>query len=153
MKRITLVFALLFSSISYSFDIKGEWVIDIEKTMAFNDEHSKISPLKRALIKCMAENLLITYGEIKGSLSLKEHSCSFNDKKTQIEGFEQINKYQNIYADSNIVVLLNQVEDHSSLEVINKASENLIWVYYPGESPEHDEHFRYYYKRSSTGSK
>lgn len=149
-KNSIIFFLVTFCFSAHAFDVDGRWVIDFEETNKFNNTHSNMSALKKALIKCQSMNLTLIYNGSESSLLSKEHYCSFGEKEAKIEGFERSNKYQKLYEDENMVVLLNNADEKNSyIDIINRVHDGLIWIYYSGESPEYDEHLRYYYKRTA----
>lgn len=147
MKLLMFFLTLFLSFPSYSFDVKGGWVIDVERTIGFNDERSKISLLRRELVKCMADNMFLIYDGRKASLVLKEHYCSFGGKEGVVDEWEVVYDYKVIYEDGDVVIMLGGVGEEAGVEVLNILSDDLMWIYCCGEGPECNEHYRIYYKK------
>lgn len=78
-------------------DLKGQWEIDTDKTLEFNDAHSKMTALEKQLLKCLSENSSLMICEGHFFFFTKEHSCIFGGKEAKIDGFKTDHKYEKIF--------------------------------------------------------
>ena len=126
-------------------DIQGVWRIDTDLTTKFNATHSNLEDSHKALLPCMASNSYIEIQENNLVFYMGEYSCLIDGKEQKIDGYDIEYKIQYIYEDDTTVVL-RSVEDEY-IELVHIVNKDLIWIYYPGEKPNHNIHLRYYYKR------
>ncbi|MFV0478012.1 MAG: hypothetical protein ACK5ME_09275 [Parahaliea sp.] len=129
-------------------DILGVWKIDMDMTLDFNGKYAQLKDPEVQFLKCFSENSSFDISEKYFVFSTNEHTCSIAGNDTAIDSYEVKYEYRTLYENDEIVVLVSALDDGADFsQILHKINDELMWVYYSGESPEYDSHIRYYYKK------
>lgn len=148
MKDLLLFSSMMCASCIASSDVIGEWELDVETTIQFNKENGQVSEAWKSLLTCMAKNSTLTINSDHYISVAKDHTCSHKGKNAEIEGYSIDYPHKIVLDNPDVtaLVIINE-EGLEFLEVIHKVTDDLIWMYYPGEPKSFDSHVRNYYKR------
>lgn len=140
---VSIIF-IIFSCSSVAYDIDGEWEVDVEKTLAFNENNIKMASLRFSLMECSVKNTKLFFSEGRGALVIKDHSCQHKKKKTIIKGvFDEFNYFTIFESSEQLILKLKNKNKEENVEVINWIGSSSFWL----DDGDQEEFFRHFYKK------